>query len=107
MLKGLYQMKKLIGIVLFAVTLALAVPSLSAAEVYIKTAPPPPQSTVVIGTRPGPGYVWTGGYWTWRGGRYVWFAGRWVKPPRVGVVWVAPHYVLRPGGYVFVAGVWR
>jgi len=101
-------MKKLIGILLFAVTLALAATrSLSAAEVIIKTAPPAPQSTVVIGTRPGPGYVWTGGYWAWRGGRYVWVAGRWVKPPRAGVVWVAPHYVYRAGGYVFVGGVWR
>jgi|SRR5208283_1751555 len=100
-------MKKTFGILLFVATLALATPSLSAAEVIIKTAPPAPQSTVVIGTRPGSGYVWTGGYWVWRSGRYVWVAGRWVKPPRAGVVWVAPHYVYRSGGYVYVAGVWR
>jgi WXXGXW repeat (2 copies) len=99
-------MKRLIGILFFTTALALAT-SLSAAVVYIRTAPPAPQSVVVIGAKPGPGYVWTGGYWAWQGGRYVWIPGRWLRPPRAGVVWVAPHYVHHTGGYVFVAGTWR
>src|SRR5438034_3412584 len=27
---------------------------------------------------PGPGYVWTRGYWRWTGADYVWVPGSWV-----------------------------
>ena len=73
-------MKRLTAILLFAATLTLGSP-LSAAEVYIRTGPPAPQSVAIIGTRPGPGYVWTGGYWAWRGGRYVWVPGSLAQAP--------------------------
>ena len=31
--------------------------------------PPAPQLVGPVGVAPGPGYVWTNGYWAWNGGR--------------------------------------
>ena len=59
---------------------------------YAQSAPPPPRYGVV-GYAPGPGYVWTDGYWDWRGGGWVWVGGRWMRPPHPRAVWV-------PGGWV-------
>jgi hypothetical protein len=57
--------------------------------------------------RPGPNYVWIGGYHRWDGGAYVWEPGRWEVPPRERAVWVAPRWEHRGGGWVFVEGRWR
>ena len=37
--------------------------------------PPPPPRYGVMGFAPGPGYVWTDGYWDWRGRTLV--LGEW------------------------------
>jgi WXXGXW repeat (2 copies) len=57
--------------------------------------------------RPGPNYVWVGGYHRWDGNAYVWEPGRWEVPPHEHAVWVAPRWEHRNGGYVFVAGRWK
>ncbi|MBV8552908.1 MAG: YXWGXW repeat-containing protein [Acidobacteriaceae bacterium] len=84
---------------------ALAVGSANA-QVYVRVAPPPPQREVIT-IRPGPKYVWTGGYYRWNSHAYVWVPGHWVVPPRAGVAWVPGHWVHRTGGWVWVAGYWR
>ncbi|HLK69812.1 MAG TPA: YXWGXW repeat-containing protein [Bryobacteraceae bacterium] len=95
--------KKFIGLVFAGV---LAGSSAMAAEVIIRVAPPRPiVETRVV--RPGPGYIWIGGYHRWDGGRYVWVPGRWELPPRAHAHWVAHRYVHRNGGWVFVEGRWR
>lgn len=78
----------------------------SAADVYIRVAPPRPLVEHRVAA-PGAGYVWTPGYHRWDGNAYAWTPGAWVMPPRPHAVWVAPHYVHRRGGYVFVEGRWR
>jgi WXXGXW repeat (2 copies) len=68
----------------------------------------PPEVRVEAETvSPGPGYVWTRGYWRWNGADYVWMPGVWVERPRPAAVWVAGHWVRRPGGWVWIAGHWR
>ena len=79
----------------------------SAAEIFVRVAPPPPVRVGVIGVAPHPGYVWTEGYHEWRGERHVWREGRWVRPPYEHAVWVAPRWEPRRDGYVFVKGYWR
>jgi WXXGXW repeat (2 copies) len=77
-----------------------------AREVLVTQAPP----VVRVETQPvspGPGYVWTAGYWRWTGTRYVWVSGSWVSPPRQAAVWVPGHWVRRPGGWVWIAGHWQ
>jgi len=71
----------------------------------VTEAPPAPQVEVQV-VAPGPGYIWTPGYWAWHG-RWVWVGGRWVFPPHRHAVWVAGHWGHRGHGYVWVGGRWR
>jgi hypothetical protein len=76
--------------------------------VFVRTPPPRPLVVGPVGRRPGPGFVWTGGYYRWGGTRgYVWVPGRWRRPPRARAVWVPPRWRRSRGGYTFVAGGWR
>src|SRR5207237_2953627 len=75
-------------------------------EVVVPQAPPSvriEEQTVA----PGPGYIWTQGYWRWSGRDYVWVSGAWVRPPRTTAVWVSGHWVSRGAGWVWVPGHWR
>ena len=56
---------------------------------------------------PGPGYVWTRGYWRWTGADYMWVPGSYVVRPRPAAVWVEGQWVPRGGGWVWVPGHWR
>ncbi|MBZ5619700.1 MAG: hypothetical protein LAQ69_13400 [Acidobacteriia bacterium] len=84
----------------------LACSSAMAAEVVIRVGPPRPLIERRI-ARPGPGYVWVGGYHRWDGRTYEWVPGRWELPPRRHAHWVAHRYVRRGGGWEFVEGHWR
>ncbi|MGC9952503.1 MAG: YXWGXW repeat-containing protein [Bryobacteraceae bacterium] len=87
-------------------TPALAALGACGGGVYV-VGPPPPPRAVVMGVAPGPGFVWTDGYWAWRGGSWAWAPGAWLRPPRPGAVWMAPRYVPYGRRYRFVRGYWR
>jgi hypothetical protein len=73
----------------------------------VRSAPPPPRYAM-IGRAPGPGYVWTDGYWDWRGGRWFWVDSRWLRPPRPRAAWVPGRWVeTRHGQWRFQRGRWR
>lgn len=73
---------------------------------YASYAPPAPRYAAV-GVAPGPGYMWTNGYWDWRGRNWGWVEGRWMRPPRAHAVWV-PHEWRHEGGrWRFHRGYWR
>jgi hypothetical protein len=55
---------------------------------------------------PGPGYIWTPGYWAWNGAGYYWVPGAWVLPPRIGVLWTPGYWGWSGGAYVFNPGYW-
>ena len=84
----------------------LCLSSLHAQDVIVKTRPPAVR-VERRGVRPGPNYVWVGGYNRWNGRSYIWEPGRWAVPPRAHAVWVAPRWTHRPNGWVFVGGRWR
>jgi WXXGXW repeat (2 copies) len=73
---------------------------------YVRYAPPAPRYEAV-GIAPGPGFVWTNGYWDWRGNNWYWVGGRWMRPPHRGRVWVAPEWRYEGRGYRFHRGYWR
>ncbi len=74
---------------------------------YVRTAPPAPRYGVV-GVAPGPGYVWTDGYWDWRGGGWYWRDGRWMRPPHRHATWVPDRWENRGRNrYAFRRGHWR
>ena len=85
---------------------ALGANAANGLPVYVKLAPPATRVEVKV-VAPGPGYVWTAGYYRWHGGAYVWVPGRWVLPPRPGAVWVPGHWKSTPGGWYWKPGHWR
>ena len=74
---------------------------------YVVAAGPPPPRYGVMGYAPGPGYVWTEGFYDLRGSAWVWVPGAWRVPPRPGRVWVAPAWVRVGGGWRLHRGYWR
>jgi len=74
--------------------------------VYVRTAPPVAQIEVV-GTAPGPDFIWIRGYHRWDGGAYVWVPGRWVPRPHARAVWVDGHWIHHHNGWYWQDGHWR
>ena len=55
---------------------------------------------------PGPGYLWTPGYWAWNDvGGYYWVPGTWVVAP-VGMLWTPGYWGFAGGLYGWHAGYW-
>ncbi|MGA7632152.1 MAG: YXWGXW repeat-containing protein [Terriglobales bacterium] len=55
---------------------------------------------------PGPGYLWTPGYWAWNDdGGYYWVPGTWVVAP-VGMLWTPGYWGFAGGVYGWHAGYW-
>lgn len=90
--------------VLIAAILAFGFAATSlAAVVYVQVGPP----TAIVETapaRPGPGYVWVGGYYRWDGARYRWVHGAWV---RHAGAWCEGHWRhVHGSGWYWVPGHW-
>jgi hypothetical protein len=68
---------------------------------------PPAPRAEYYGYAPGPGYVWTSGYYVWAGSGYNWVGGRWAVPPHPHAVWVSGHYVHHSGHAEYRPGHWR
>ncbi|MFZ3368805.1 MAG: hypothetical protein WA239_16955 [Candidatus Sulfotelmatobacter sp.] len=55
---------------------------------------------------PGPGYLWTPGYWAWSDDDgYYWVPGTWVVAP-VGMLWTPGYWGWNDGVYAWNAGYW-
>jgi len=55
---------------------------------------------------PGPGYIWTPGYWAWNDDEgYYWVPGTWVIAP-VGMLWTPGWWGWGGGVYVWHPGYW-
>jgi hypothetical protein len=98
--------------VLAPVLLALAIiaaPAVSDAQIAIGiniTIEPPELPVYDQPAIPGPGYIWTPGYWAWGDDGYYWVPGTWVEPPAVGVLWTPGYWGWRNGVYIWNAGYW-
>jgi hypothetical protein len=69
--------------------------------------PPPPPRYAVVGVAPGPGYVWTEGFYDLRPGGWVWIPGRWMVAPRPRAVWVPAYWSRHGSHHRFHEGRWR
>lgn len=102
--------------VIFLAALMLTSPSLSPAAsppapiwtISVTVAPPP----LIVYEQPfcpGPGYIWTPGYWAWTDdGGYFWVPGTWVLAPYEGALWT-PGFWDWDGdedAYVWYDGYW-
>jgi hypothetical protein len=55
---------------------------------------------------PGPGYLWTPGYWAWDDDDgYYWVPGTWVVAP-VGLLWTPGYWGWGDGVYLWHGGYW-
>jgi hypothetical protein len=74
---------------------------------YVVAAGPPPPRYGAMGYAPGPGFVWTEGFYNMRGSSWVWVPGAWRRPPRGGAVWVTPAWRQEGRAWRFHRGYWR
>jgi WXXGXW repeat (2 copies) len=72
------------------------------------TVEPPVLPVYVQPPVPGPGYIWTPGYWAWDddSGDYYWVPGAWVLAPEPGLLWTPGYWGWSNGVYVWNAGYW-
>jgi hypothetical protein len=84
----------------------LAGSACASARVYVRVGPPVP-IVETIAVAPGPGYVWTPGYYRWDGAAYLWVPGRHALPPRGRAYWVQGHWARERHGWYWVDGHWR
>src|SRR5208337_83465 len=56
---------------------------------------------------PGPGYLWTPGYWAWSDDDgYYWVPGTWVEAPEPGLLWTPGYWGWNDGVYAWNTGYW-
>jgi len=67
---------------------------------------PPPLPVYDQPLCPGPGYLWTPGYWAYAARDYYWVPGTWVLPPAVGLVWTPGYWGHEGQRYIWHAGYW-
>ena len=67
---------------------------------------PPPLPEYDQPPLPGPGYMWTPGYWAWNNDDYYFVPGTWVQPPHPGVLWTPGYWAYDGGAYRFHRGYW-
>ena len=81
-------------------------PPLPGLDIRITTGRPPSPRYEHRPARPGPDYVWVGGFWGDEAGHWNWVPGRWERPAEPGAYWIAPRYVHSQGAYVYEPGHW-
>lgn len=97
---------------LFLIGSALAVPMLApkvakaGVSVVISVNAPPALPVYAQPICPGPGYLWTPGYWAYGPRGYYWIAGTWVRPPQPGLLWTPAWWGMEGGRYRFHPGYW-
>jgi YXWGXW repeat-containing protein len=102
MRKALFMPFSLLAILL------VAFPSASSAQVSLGISVhigPPALPVYTQPLAPGPGYIWTPGYWAYGPDGYYWVPGTWVFAP-VGMLWTPGYWGFAGGVYAWHAGYW-
>src|SRR6266852_3510852 len=94
---------------LFLAVGLLAIPDQSKAQVAVGISVqfgPPVLPIYAQPICPGPGYLWTPGYWAYGPDGYFWVPGTWVYPPEVGLLWTPGYWAFENDLYVWSPGYW-
>jgi hypothetical protein len=67
---------------------------------------PPALPVYVQPAVPGPGYIWTPGYWAYGDDDYYWVPGTWVLAPTPGFLWTPGYWGFAGGVYGWHVGYW-
>src|SRR5262249_19677829 len=85
----------------------LCLPAAGFAQVAVSvTIAPPVLPVYAQPIAPGPGYIWTPGYWAWGPMGYYWVPGTWVLAPFMGALWTPGYWYWGNGAYLWRAGYW-
>lgn len=99
----------LVGSLLLILTM-IGAPATASARVAIGVSVsfgPPALPYYVQPPCPGPGYIWTPGYWAWDSAYgYYWVPGTWVPAPFVGALWTPGYWGFEDGAYFWHSGYW-
>jgi len=101
--------RRCLGAAVFAALGAFTfTPRPAQAGVFVSVSFAPPVLPVYVQPAiPGPGYIWTPGYWAYdEDGGYYWVPGTWVLPPYAGALWTPGYWGWAGGVYVFHTGYW-
>ena len=94
---------------LLAIVLSLSTSTLSFSQIAVGIGVrfgPPALPVYAQPICPGPGYLWTPGYWGWNDdGGYYWVPGTWVVAP-VGMLWTPGYWGWGGGFYAWHPGYW-
>ncbi len=109
--RGKWTRRTMVSCLTGSLLLALATvvaPAKSFASVSIFVSFGPPAIPVYAQpVCPGPGYIWTPGYWAWdQDYGYYWVPGTWVMAPFVGALWTPGYWGWYNSGYVWYPGYW-
>ena len=98
----------LIGALLLSLPMAAETGKAQAGVFVSITVAPPPLVVYAQPPLPGPGYIWTPGYWGWDddSGDYYWVPGAWVLAPEAGLLWTPGYWGWSDGVYVWHGGYW-
>ncbi len=105
-------MKRFTRLMIIAAVLAvpmLATPLASLAQVSVGISVsfgPPPLPYYPQPYAPGPGYIWTPGYWGYGPYGYYWVPGTWVIAPAIGLLWTPGWWGWDDGFYSWHRGYW-
>src|SRR3984885_16095592 len=97
---------RFVSFLIFA-ALILAIPPASHAQVGVSiTIAPPALPVYAQPICPGPGFLWTPGYWAYGDPDvgYYWVPGTWVEAPAPGLLWTPGYWGWNNGAYVFSDG---
>jgi hypothetical protein len=100
-------MKKSAAALLFA--LLILAPCRSYAGLFVSVAvAPPPLVEYEQPLLPGPGYIWTPGYWAYDDDGWFWVPGAWALPPEPELLWTPGYWEYNDYGtaYLWHTGYW-
>jgi hypothetical protein len=91
---------------LFALAL-LCLPVAALSETIVSVAIAPPALPIYEQPiAPGPGHIWTPGYWAYGPAGYYWVPGTWVLAPFAGALWTPGYWGWGNGVYLWHGGYW-
>ncbi len=103
------SLRRLLFVVLMLTVSVLSLSTASSAQIGVGISVrigPPALPVYAQPVCPGPGYLWTPGYWAWNDvGGYYWVPGTWVVAP-VGMLWTPGYWGFAGGFYGWHAGYW-
>src|ERR1700690_83548 len=102
------RIARLVSLLVLA-AFVLGMPAALPAQVGVSiTIAPPALPVYAQPICPGPGFLWTPGYWAYGDPDvgYYWVPGTWVEAPSPGLLWTPGYWGWNNGVYIFNDGYW-